>query len=65
MTMLFAPNTRLVHWLTDAHSGSFAPACRRQARISFADFQFTLLLHYSELKISEANAPSNIQLRIF
>jgi len=23
------------HWLADVHSGSFAPTCRRQARIPF------------------------------
>jgi len=44
-------NTRLVHWLADVHSGSFAPA-------------FILSFYDCELKISEANAPANRQMPI-
>jgi hypothetical protein len=39
------------HWLADVHLAGFAPACAGKPA-------FTLSFHDSELKISEANAPS-------
>jgi hypothetical protein len=47
-----------VHWLVDMHLAVFAPACGRQARISFADLQLASLIFDSLCRFTTANAPA-------